>query len=242
MALTPNDAIVLAKAMNHKVPVDSVQAYVCDQVNSIIWTAYPWIWTQSTLTAINCVDGIQDYAHTQTDWYRFVSIRLVQTNLTPIEHRELDQKNHLGVEVTQKGGIASVRVFSWEPSISKIRLDRAIQMTGTTTLQIQGEYQRTPIAITQATLGTALVQPDHYFNTFLAGVRWMFYDLADDPRAGTATEVTIGRKQYSGQLGVFMSFIDAMKQAEDFGNGEDLNFPSDPLGPTSNAGFPGIYP
>lgn len=232
----------MAKAMNHKIPVDTIQVYVCNQVNSIIWTAVPWNWTQATLTAIALTDGIQDYAHAQTDFYRMVNLRNVRTDLTPDKFQELDQKKHLGVELERKAGIDGIRVFSWEPAISKIRLDYAAEVSGTTVMTLQGEYQKTPTAITQATLATSLVQPDHYFNVFLAGVRWMFYDLADDPRAGTSSEIALGRRSFSGQLGVFMAFLDDMKQAEDFSDGEDLNFPSESYGANTSGSGWGIYP
>lgn len=243
---TPQDAIDMAKAMNHKIPVLPIQVYVVNQVNSIIWTAATWPWTTTPLTAITpLVDGTQDYAlggSDSTTFYRVAALRLARTDLSPVKYQELDQKNHLGIELERKAGIDGIRNFSWEGSISKIRLDYAASIGGTAVLALQGEYQKTPTAITQSTLTTVLVQPDHYFNVFLAGVRWMFYDLADDPRAGTATEITIGRKSYSGQLGVFMAFLDAMKQAEDFGNGEDLNFPSEPYGATTQGSGWGIYP
>jgi len=243
--LTPQDAINTARDMNHKIPIVTVQAYVCNQVNSIIWTAAPWNWTQAALTAITLVDGTQDYALASADaalFYRIVNLRLARTDLSPVKFTELNQKNHLGVELERKAGIDGIRNFSYEPAIAKIRLDYAASVSGTTVLALQGEYQKTPTAITQSTLGTVLVQPDHYFNVFLAGVRWMFYDLADDPRAGSATEITVGRKAYSGQLGVFHAGLDAMKQAEDFSDGEELNFPSEPYGATTQGSGWGIYP
>lgn len=243
MSFSPQDAIDMAKAMNHKIPSLTIQVWVVNQVNSIIWTAAPWGWTTTALTTITpLVDGTQDYAHSQTDFYRVVNLRLARTDLSPVKYQELNQKNHLGVELERKAGIDGIRNFSWEAAISKIRLDYAASVGGTAVLALLGEYQKTPTAIDQSTLSTSLVQPDHYFNVFLAGVRWMFYDLADDPRAGTATEITLGRKSYSGQLGVFMSFLDAMKQAEDFSDGEELNFPSEPYGATTQGSGWGIYP
>lgn len=241
--LTPQDAIDMAKAMNHKIPVLAIQVYAVNQINSMIWTAAPWNWTQAALTAITpLIDGTQDYAHSQTDLYRIVNLRLARTDLSPVKYRELNQKNHLGVELERKAGIDGIGNFSWEPAISKIRLDYAASVGGTAVLALQGEYQKNPTAITQATLTTVLTQPDHYFNVFLSGVRWMFYNLADDPRAGSAQEITLGRKSYSGQLGEFMSFLDAMKQAEDFSDGEELNFPSEPYGATTQGSGWGIYP
>lgn len=239
----PQDAIDMAKAMNHKIPILPIQVYCVNQVNSMIWTAAPWTWTQAALTAITpLINGTQDYAHSQTDLYRIVNLRLARTDLSPVKYQELTQKTHLGVELERKAGIDGIRNFSFEPAINKIRLDYAASVGGTAVLALQGEYQKKPTAITQSTLTTVLTQPDEYFNVFLAGVRWMFYDLADDSRAGTSQEVTLGRKVFSGQLGVFMAFLDAMKQAEDFSDGEELNFPSEPYGATTQGSGWGIYP
>jgi hypothetical protein len=171
-----------------------------------------------------------------------VNLRLARTDLSPIKYTELFQKNHLGVELERKSGIDGIRNFSWEPEIAKIRLDYAASVGGTAVLALQGEYQKTPTAITQANVTTSLIQPDHYFNVFLAGVRWMFYDLADDPRAGTAQEITLGRRSFSGQLGVFMAMLDDMKRAEDFSDGEELNFPSEGYGANTQGSGWGIYP
>lgn len=240
--LTPQDAIDMAKAMNHKIPTLPIQAYVCNQINAMIWTSAPWNWTQTALTGITLVDGTQDYAHSQTDLYRIVNLRLARTDLSPVKYTELNQRNHLGVELERKAGIDGIRNFSYEGGIAKLRLDYAATVSGTTVLQLQGEYQRVPTSIAQGNLNSPLIQPDHYFNVFLSGMRWMFYNLADDPRAGSASEITVGRKSYSGQLGEFMSFLDAMKQAEDFSDGEDLNFPSESYGDNTQGGGWGIFP
>lgn len=235
----------MARQMSHKIPVSTIQAYVADIINSTIWTRFTWTWTLASLTAIALVDGTQDYALANADtaaFYRFPDwgLRIVQTNLTPVEHREITQKSHLGVELTMKGGLNSIRNFSYEGALSKIRLDRAASVSSGTTLQIQGEYQTKPTKITDAMMGTALSFPDHYFGAFVEGVRWKLYELADDPRAGVMKIDEEGRQTYTGQYGSFMTSLFAMQQAEDAGSGEDPCFPDSPLG--SPSGFsPGIF-
>lgn len=230
------DAITVARSMSHKIPSVDIQAYACDIVFSTIWTKFPWNWTLATLTAITLSDGVQDYALATADaaaFYRFPdwgSLKMVQTNLIPVEYRELRQKNHLGVELTMKGGIDSIRIFSYEGSISKIRLERSVSVPSGATLQLQGEYQTRPAKITANTLSTTLVLPDHYFNVFLSGVRWQLYQLADDPRAGIMKIDEEGRQSYTGQYSVFMNDLFAMQQAEDLSNGEDSAYPDYPLG------------
>jgi len=225
---TPTDAITFARQMSHKIPSDVIQAFACDTVNSLIWNRFPWNWTLASLTAISCVDGQQDYALQSADataFYRFKWLRLAQTNLTPVEYRELNQKNHIGVEVTLKGGISSIRAFSYEGAISKIRLEMAASVPSGTTLQIQGEYQTKPTKITSNAMSTALTIPDTYFNVFIEGVRWKLYELADDARAGVMKIDDEGHRAYTGQLGSFMNVLFEMQQAEDMSNGEDSAFP-----------------
>ena len=221
---TPQDAINLATALNHNAPPDGIQVYAVDLMNSFIWVAFPWTWTRKTLTTISLSDGVQDYAHSQTDFYRFVNLELNQTSTTPNVVRALSQKNHLSQELVTTGGIDTIRHFSWEPSISKIRLDYPAAVPSGTTIVIQGEYQYVPTKITESTLTTALTLPDHYFQVFLEGVRWKFYELTDDPRAGTTQEVR-GRAVHTGQKATFMAAFDAMKEAEDFSDAEDVVYP-----------------
>jgi len=243
---TPNDAITLARQMSHKIPVAAMQAYASDIINSTIWTRYTWNWTLASLTPIALVDGTQDYALATADaalFYRFPDwgIRIVQTSLTPVEHREITQKSHLGVELTAKGGINSIRNFSYEGAISKIRLDRAAAVPSGATLQIQGEYQTRPTKITDALMSSPLAHPDHYFSVFFEGISWKLYGLAGDPRAGIMKIDEEGRQTYTGQYGTFMNSLFAMQQAEDAGSGEDLAFPDSPLGAGGRAFTPGIF-
>lgn len=245
---TPNDAIAMARLMSHKIPAAAVQAYACDIVNSTIWTKFPWNWTQTSLTAIALSDGVQDYALSSSgspsdvaQFYRMVNLRIVRPDLTPIEYREMVQKSHAAVELTQKGGLDSIRFFSYEGAISKIRLDRAAAVPSGISLQLQGEYQIKPTRITDANMGIALAHPDHYFSVFLEGVRWKLYELGNDARAGIMRIDEEGRQSYTGQLGVFMNALFAMQQAEDLSNGEDPAFPSDPLGAGTTSFVPAIF-
>jgi len=223
---TPQDAITQAIALSHKPPSTTMQYIACDAVQSIIWQTFPWNWTQASLTAISVSDGVQDYAHTQTDFYRFANLRLVNTSVTPNSVVDLSQRNHLGVELITKGGMESISCFSWEPAISKIRLEYPVSLPSGTTIQIQGEYQRFPTKITSSNVNTALNLPDIYFPVYMAGLLWRFYRLTDDPRAGTASiNPTSGRWQYTGQLAEFFALLAEMKRAEDLSDGEDLIFP-----------------
>ena len=101
------------------------------------------------------------------------------------------------------------------------------------------DYQQQPTRVTS--LATNIAAPDKYFNAHVDGVLWGIYRLADDPRAGTVTINRAGDKQYSGQLGVFMTSLEEMKRMEDSGQALDNRWPEEPLG-WVRTGNPGIFP
>lgn len=202
--------------------------YACHIVNSFIWTAYPWNWTKQTLTQITLSDGVQDYSLGGTDlttFYRFVNLEIQNTSVSPTASRFLNQKSHLSVELVQKGGIDTIRSYSWEAVLNKIRLESCVSVPSGTTLVLNGEFQKQPTTVTGSNLTTAFAMPDHYFQVFVEGLRWKFYELTDDSRAGT-TQFVRSRPVFTGQLSTFMTAFEAMKEAEDFSDGEDVIFPS----------------
>lgn len=238
---SPSDAITQCKVFTGNLPTTVTQYIACDAVQSIIWTLFPWNWTVNTLTNISLVDGRQDYSHTQTDFYRFVNLELNKTSNTPNVVRALSQKQHLSQELVTTGGIDTIRFFSWEPNISKIRLDYPASVPSGTTIVIQGDYQYLPTKITSLNFSTPLNLPDVYFPVFVAGVLWQLYKLNNDSRAGTA-QVVRGEKVYTGALGEFHDLLLQMKAAEDFSDGEDLVFPGGgTLGEGRNGSTPRIY-
>jgi len=240
----PQDAINLATALNHKAPSSTMQVYACNIVNAFIWTAFPWNWTKQALTQITLVDGQQDYSLGGTDlttFYRFSKIEIQNTSVSPTASRRLNQKNDLSVELVTKGGLETIRFFSWEATINKIRLDYPAAVPSGTTLVLNGEFQKQPTQITGSNLTTAFAAPDHYFQVFVEGLRWKFYELTDDPRAGT-TQFVKGRAVNTGQKASFMDAFQSMREAEDFSDGEDVIFPSGgSLGPSRDDGQPRIF-
>lgn len=50
---SPQDALNLVQQFAHGVPLTNVQANLCDMINSLIWTFYPWGWSIGNLTATN---------------------------------------------------------------------------------------------------------------------------------------------------------------------------------------------
>lgn len=239
---TPQQALDVARRMVHGIPTSALQARVADVVNSEIWLAFPWRWTLGTLTAVTLSDGVQDYANTHSDFQRFVHPRLAQTNLSPIEYREIGVKEYLGVELTRKGSIESIRNVAYLPVDNKFRLDFSPVITSPTVVQLQGYYQVKPTRITDSNLTAVYTNPDQYFNVHVEGMKYWFYQLNDDPRAGTVVIARDGRKQYTGQMGAYYDALQQMMMNEDASDGQTFMWPEDPLGNKMNqsAWFPGL--
>jgi hypothetical protein len=239
---TPEDALKLVQNFVHGIDLADVGPILIDQVQNIIWRKFFWRWSVKSFTPFSLSDGQQDYINVMpVDFFRFRQFRIVRTDITPVEHRELDQKAYLGVELSRQGGIDDIRTFSIQPELTGgIRLEKAPTITGDVTMELQGEYQYVPLTITQAQLKTPFIQPDIYFDVITEGLQWRIYKFTDDPRAGSVAVNREGAAQYSGQLGEFMNALNAMAQAEGVDQGQAAMFPADPIGWT-RVSNPGIF-
>jgi len=233
------DVMTTVKDLTHQIPTTVSQIYVCDKVNSIIWLYWPWAWTQNTIPPFTCVDGQQDYAIRPSDFHKMVAARLFRTDVTPFQAQPIKIFGHLEVELQRQGSINTIQGISYEPTVDKFRLDVPLQVSGTTVYQLSVDYQQLPTKVTA--LATTLAAYDKYFNVAVDGVLWGIYRLADDPRAGTVQINRAGDKQYTGQLGVFMTSLEEMKRMEDSGQALDNRWPEEPLG-WVRTGNPGIFP
>lgn len=232
------DVMTVVKDFVHQIPTATSQVYVCHQINAMIHKAFPWRWTRFQFANINLVDGHQDYTSVPTNFYRLIEARIARTDISPPQYQPIKISKHVEREVQLKGSINSIQQVSFEPEFLAFRLDRAASVTGTATYQLQGEYQSQPTKITQ--LSQFLCPPDDYFNVTVEGVLWKFYQLADDPRAGTVGINRSGDKQTAGQYGVFRDALEEMKRMEDNDDGMQTRYPESPLG-WSRAGSPGLF-
>jgi hypothetical protein len=220
------NSITYTQAICVGIPVSAIQIAAADQINSIMWNAYPWRWAQKTMTGIALVDGTQDYTYAPADYMRQITARLVRTDTTPDIHDELTVVRNLVPDLTKAGFRSGLTQISYNAALTKLRLNQAAAVPSGSTFEIQGEYQFQPTKIT----GTSATFPfpDQYFKVFNDGLLWQFYMLSKDDRAGTV-QFTKNGAVYTGQLGVFFDGLMAMREAEDWGAGDNI-FPSDPIG------------
>jgi hypothetical protein len=227
---TPNDAVTLVRNFIRNAPLAALDHEIVDLIHSTIWTHYPWKWVQASLTAITCVDGTQDYTIDagDTDVRKVLRVRLVRTSDTPDTYIDLDRRDWLAPDLMATGA-GGMSLFAEEPVTGKIRLERAISLGTGETVQIQGEYWKDPIKITNSELGDAFAFPDQFYSVFVEGLKWQAYAFLDDSRAGSVQTQKNGGTVYTGQLGVFRTMLDDMAMAEDYAN-HGGEFPASPIG------------
>lgn len=247
---TWSNVLDVVRPFTKSIPTSTLDVTVVDQVNSAIWKSFYWRWAVATLTSasgvLNLVDGVQDYAigtTTGAGFYRLWPghIRITRSDISPIIAREKDVVAWLSPNLEQKGNIDAIQAIAYEPVTSGLRLDRAASVTGTEAYRIDGEYQFLPVKIT--TSASTIVFPDQYLSVAIEGVKWKYYQLGDDSRAGEMTTDASGRVQYTGQLAAFQSELHAMREQEDTGKGDGQRFPGDAIGVGRgvNAGLFGYF-
>jgi hypothetical protein len=239
---TPQDAIDLVAAFTKNTPTSALQVKAADMVSSQMWCAYPWQWTlQQISPVISLVNGVQDYS-VPSELYRFNEhVRITRTDVTSEDQIELDIVKWLPPVTNYNMSYKSMRLFCHELTLGRLRLPGAVDISGTMTLTLSGEYQANPTQITSTTLSTPLWIPNQYFNVYTSGLLYYFYKFTDDARAGGVVAAKGGRAQYAGQYAVWMNELDMMMGAEDLKTGSDFTFPSNTLGQRQGNAFT-IYP
>lgn len=226
---TPAQAVTMVQALVHGIPVSAVQTDVCEFISNDLWTYRPWRWTINQLTPITMVDGTQDYSP-PAQIYRLVRARLTRTDVTPDESYPLDVMEYIEPSL-QKVSPLAIRTVSQDYPTGLLRLGDAIAVASGTTWVLEGDFQPHPTQITSVTMNTNLWFPDQYFPVFLEGVKWKFYELADDQRAGSLMhDVKSGQIRATGQLGIYWAMREQMAMAEDAQNQQPFIYPEVPLG------------
>lgn len=226
------DAINLVREYGHGIPVTAVDSQIVDIISSMIYTRRPWKWTITQISpSIAIVDGTQDY-NAPAQIYRLTRCRITDTTPTPDVYHELTIKESLPPNLTKQSHTA-IQTVAMDYPTGQLRLEAAISVSAGTTLFIDGDFQANPVKWTDLNLAANFWFPDHYFNVQIEGMKWKIYQLMDDPRAGTIVIARDGRRQYSGQLGIFMAALESMEVSEDFGNSQGVIWPEDPLGAQS---------
>lgn len=216
MALyAPSDAILYAKSMIKSMPIDTGSALtngvpykLVDYVASLMWSAAPWKWTIGTLPTVSVVAATTDYSVTPPADFLYLNKAIISDGSTSNELRIVSA---LPATITQVG-VPSQIAYLDASNIVRVGPKPPTSYAQTLTML----YKKTPSKLISSNYGTAGAQifPDAYFPVFQAGVLWHAYQYADDARAGGATVDGEGKRQYTGQLGIFQSMIAEMRMEE----------------------------
>lgn len=235
---TWQDAINFVGKYVKGVPTSALDATAADTVDATIWRAWFWKWSMKNLTPILLVNNTQDYTIADSDFYRLYRGRLRRTDTSPVTVREKSVVNFLSPNLEQTGSIETIGSISYNYELGKLRLDKAASVPSGVAVQIEGDYQFKQTKITSPT--TAIVFPEYYFDVAIEGIKWKYYQLVGDAKAGTMQMDKHGNRVYTGQLGIFRDAVKAMAEAEGMGQGDAQRFPDDPLG-VGRITSPGLF-
>lgn len=221
------------------VPTTTIDVVAVDHVDSIIWRFWFWKWSLAALTSISWVDGQQDYTIADASFYRLWRARFTRTDVTPNIIREKNVVQFLSPNKEQSGTIDSITGVSYDYVTGKIRLDKSASVPSGVAVQIDGDFQKTHTKLTATS--SSVVFPEIYFDILIEGIKWKYYDLISDSRAGNVQiDKSTHKRVYTGQLGIFYDNLMQMAEAEGMGLGDSNRFPDDPLG-SARVTNPGLF-
>lgn len=195
----------MVKGMPFTVDVGTVSA---DRISKIVWTAAPWSWTLGSLDpAVSIVASTQDYTITKpADFYYLERSYLWDGN------KEID----LNIEASLPTLVTTPGIPSRVALIAGVSTKLRFAPIPTKAYTNVNLYKKTYPAITSLNVATpgALILPDEWAWVYEQGMLWQAYLYADDRRAGEATISNDGKRQYTGQLGMFMAALQEMRESE----------------------------
>lgn len=194
----------------------TVELQALNSANRFFHLAHPWSWTLGALSAVNLVNGTQDYtiATPPTDFLRPHQVK----NYTGAEScTDLEIVGYLPASVTVLGNPTKVSVFDPGSGAYKYRLWAVpTGMLAGVEHHLVGEYKRTTTTITSGNKATASILsfPDDYYYVYEALVLYYALLYANDVRAGVTQIASNGSRQSSGQLGFCLAAIQDLKTTE----------------------------
>ena len=234
----------------HNLPLGTVLAGTTITTRQITPNTQAWEGGPATITSIpnNTTilatgnPGVTTVTSGDPQILRPLKMRIARLDTNPPEYRELAALGNLSPELSRTAGIDTMKAVGWFSSQNFFRFDVAPQVSQGQIIQLLGEYQFQPTKVTALNLTTPFPFPDEYFNVLEAGLLWRVYQLLDDPRAGGAQmgENGVFSREYTGQMGVFMTYLKEMARTEDLGTGDEFRFPESPLG-IGRSYWPGLY-
>lgn len=235
-----SDALNTVGRQIPRISQDGHSEIIVNTAISYIWRRYDWPVTMKPLPPFWLVPLVQDYFQVvPADYYGLRRANLVQlTDDRPFIWPPMGITKHLGPDTIE--GLP--RSIVYNPANRTFRLfpRPSVSMAAPEWLII-GEYKYQPPTLTANELNETLIPwDDLYFDVFCAGLRWAFFTLMGDPRAGQKQLTRFGVPQYTGEFAAFEDALQRMAEDEGLNLGTPVVHPSEALVTDINWGTIGL--
>ena len=206
---------------------DQYATLACNMATSLIWDATDWRESTAVLPPFYLQPGEQDHGPplgiVPSD---FMGVRRAQVQMYNGQVLgELAVSQNLN-EVYWLGLPSSI---SYENQKAAFRLyPRVPYGYGAPNYFVSGTYKRKAVQITNATLEAKLPLDDKYFQIWIEALRWAYYVLRGDPKAGRI-QMQNGQTFYEGQIAIAKNFIAEAVAVQETNEGEHRIHPARPL-------------
>lgn len=210
-----------------KVLEDQYSAIACNMAMSLIWDAADWRESVEMLPPFYLQPGDQDHGP---------PLAIVPDDFQGLRRAQIQDytgRVYVDLAVSQNLNECYVKTIptaiSYESNKKAFRLyPRVSNGYGAPTYMVTGTYKKKAVQITNSTLNTLLPLDDKYFDVWIEAIRWAFFVLDGNQRAGALT-IQDGRKVYTGQLATVMNLIDRAVGIQETNDGENRIHPARPL-------------
>jgi hypothetical protein len=213
---------------------DDFAPVICNMTQNYVWDKYDWRQSITTLPPFYMVPNEQDYGAPAivipSDFYGLRMARLIRTDANPpyrtplkiIKDLEETHVRYLPHSICYNVDRKAFRLFPRFPA-----------NLGGVTYFVAGTYKNLPPLVTASTLTTILPFDDVYFEMWVETMKWVAFQLDNDPRAGQIT-VQDDQVQATGQAATMISLIMWAASREGIELGDSTFSPSEPLVTSGN--------
>lgn len=184
-------AVELLKAYGRNIPIDKIDAQICDSVSSEMWSEYPWKDTCQTLAPTLLENDAQDMS-VPPNIFKLVSGQIVRLTPTFEVYDPLTVVENLPIGWPTYPQF--IHQFSIERGEGLMRLGGIPSFNDTESFELRGTYQMQHRRITDITQDTWF--KDQLWTVAQEGLLYWGYKLGDSPRR---TEMQY--KVFMGKLG-----------------------------------------
>lgn len=223
---TPYEALQYAERVIKRMPLEEVYVDIANDIHQRIWQAANWSWTVAATSGItvplSTTGGAQlvEFTALTTPAARFIEGVMTLPIATgggrtdKTEHLEPVSYNLLSAIVGPPTTFQYIPLSSPGNDGFRFNTKPSYPVNGL----FYGLYKTVQPILTASTLhstaaGSVPQLPDDYYSVYQDGVLWLAFQYAGDQRQGSI-QVVEGKVQYTGQLGVFMRSLEAMKAVE----------------------------